>query len=126
MPEQSTDPLLAELHELTDLPDGWRFREGVPLHPSVVDQVRNLAQTFACLRLKTRLFPYVDGSLLVVFYSHDCEQCVEIDITQPAGEMGGLCVEEGRGRCWQEIKSITNPSIEEVRSHLQQLASASG
>lgn len=108
------DPLLAKLQELAALPNGWRFGEGVPPHPTTLDNAREIYRMVASRGLKADAFPGSDGSLILVFYAN--ERCVEISIAQD-GRMN-VCVEEGEGADFQEIKEIPNAlladAVEEI------------
>lgn len=102
-----SDPLLAKLQELAALPNGWRFGEGIPPHPTTLDNAREIYRMVASRGLKADAFPGSDGSLILVFYAN--ERCVEISIAQD-GRMN-VCVEEGEGADFQEMKEIPNAPL---------------
>ena len=110
-----SDPLLTKLQELADLPDGWRFGEGIPPRSTVIHIAQKIYQRLADFRLRADAFPGIDGSLTLVFYAD--ERCVEIYISQD-GRLD-LSVEEGEGFDFREVKDISNASVsnavEEVR-----------
>ena len=112
------DPLLGKLQELADLPDGWRFGEGIPPQPTVIHTALEIHQRLAGFRLKADAFPSVDGSLSLVFYAH--ERCVEIYISQD-GKLD-LSVEEGEGFDFREINEIADASITDVVEEVLLLA----
>ena len=116
------DPLLGKLQELADLPDGWRFGEGIPPRPTVIHTAQEIYQQLADFRLKADAFPGVDGSLSLVFYAH--ERCVEIYISQD-GKLD-LSVEEGEGFDLEEITAISDASIADVINQVTLLAQKSG
>ncbi len=119
--ERSTDPLLAKLQELADLPDGWRFGEGIPPQPHALDKARAIYRRLAFLRLKADVFPSADGAVCLVFYAG--ERCVEIQVSQ-TGTLD-VCVEEGKGFDFQEIRNIPDAAmakaVEEGRKLAQRL-----
>ncbi len=114
----SPNPLLAKLKELADLPDGWRFGEGVPPQPPALDTAQEIYRQLAYLRLKADAFPGVDGALTLVFYAD--ERCVEVQISRN-GEIS-VCVEEGEGFDFQEIEDIENASIDNAVKEVRLLA----
>ena len=114
----SPDSLLTKLKELANLPDGWRFGEGVPPQPPALDTAQEIYRQLASLRLKADAFPGVDGSLTLVFYAD--ERCVEVQISRN-GEIS-VCVEEGEGFDFQEIEDIENASIDNVVKEVRLLA----
>ena len=117
----SPDPLLAKLQELADLPDGWRFGEGVPPRPQALDRAREIHRQAASLRLKADAFPSADGSVNLVFYAG--ERCVEIYVSQ-TGTIN-VSVEEGEGFDFREIKKISNASITDAVEEVNFLAQKS-
>ncbi len=121
-PDLSQDPLLTKLQELANLPDGWRFGEGVSPQPYTLRRAQEIYQQVAYLRLKADAFPGADGSLSLVFYAD--ERCVEIYIS-PDGKLD-LSVEEGEGREFQEIKNTSDVSIANVVEEVSRLAQKLG
>ena len=117
-----SDPLLGKLQELADLPNGWRFGEGIPPPPTVIHTAREIYQRLADSRLQVDAFPGVDGSLSLVFYAN--ERCVEIYISQD-GKLD-LSVEEGEGFDFREITTISNASVLDVMNQVTLLAQKSG
>lgn len=111
------DPLLAKLQELAALPNGWRFGEGVPPHPTTLDNAREIYRMVASHGLKADAFPGSDGSLILVFYAN--ERCVEISIAQDGGM--NVCVEEGEGTDFQEIKEIPNALLADAVAEINLL-----
>ncbi len=118
----STDRLLAKLQELADLPDGWRFGEGIPPRPQAIDKARAIYRRLALLWLKADVFPSADGSVCLVFYAG--ERCVEIQVSQ-TGTLD-VCVEQGKGADFQEIKDIPDASMAEAVEEVMQLAQRLG
>lgn len=117
-PDLSPDPLLTKLQELADLPDGWRFGEGISPQPAVLHKAEEIYQLTASLRLRADAFPGADGSLSLVFYVE--ERCVEIHISRN-GKIN-LCVEEGEGFTFQESKDISDASVAEAVEQVLLLA----
>ena len=117
-PNRPLDPLLAKLQELADLPDGWRFGEGIAIDPAVLHTAQDIYRRLANFPLKADAFPGTDGSLSLVFYSDD--RCVEICISQDGGL--DLAVEEGEGFDFRETEAIPNASFQDVLYQITLLA----
>lgn len=115
-----SDPLLAKLHELTNLPNGWHFGEGIPPQPSAVRIARKIYKHPVSFGLQADVFPGEDGSLSLVFYAG--ELCVEINIS-PDGTLN-LSVEEGEGFDFEELRSISNASFDEAIAEVGLLANS--
>ena len=115
------DPLLKKLQELADLPDGWRFGEGLPPQPNALLAAREIYQEAAPFRLKADAFPGADGSLTLTFYA--AERCVEVGIS-PDGNID-ISVEDGYGFDFEEIKDISDASLLDVIREVSLLAQQS-
>ena len=117
----SFDLLLAKLQALADLPDGWRFGEGVAICSKVLQTARDICERLADCPLKADAFPSADGSLSLVYYAGD--RCVETFISRD-GSLA-VSVEEGQGFDFSEIETIPNASVEDVLDQVTLLAEKS-
>lgn len=107
-------PILEQLRELANLPEGWDSGDGIPVKQEVIQTAKKLYERTADWVFKLKMFPCADGTLNLVFCREDVFLEIEID------EDGTFDVykEKGKGDNCKLVKHIPNASIEDVNSEL--------
>jgi len=114
------DPrMAAKLDQMSALPEGWHFGDGVPITRAAITEAQTLAMLAHAMGLATDAFPAIDGGCSIAIYNG--ENRLEL-IFDAQGEIRELHSERGIGdECNAATDPIENPSGGEVGAHLRAL-----
>ena len=115
------DPLIEKIDELAELPNGWRYGEGVSLSDKAIKIAKRIYNeiSFSWPKPKTDVFPGTDGSLSVVFYKGD--SCIEI-LVSAEGRLD-ITKEVGEGFAFEEVESKQDITFNDVIVSISDLLS---
>lgn len=111
---QAVVELERKIEQYLSLPIGWHYGEGVPMDPSIKENVTDLGYYAALFGLEADAFPLLSGGCSVAFYSGDDRMEIMVDpFTAPV-----ISWEHGKGFTFTEEEQFGLQTLENAKSCL--------